>query len=119
MTALVIVLILAVLVLAAVLFVTLSARKRDRRLLESRETAASDQRRRVAEATAQTEELARERASRERAEAELHETRLRIVALEQRRDQLEADAGETAGRPGLPYRSSSENPPEDTGRERA
>ena len=133
MTVLLIVLILAVLVLGAVLFVQVRARKRDARLIESRESAVSDQRQRVTEATARaersqaethharadaTEELAQERAGRERAEAELHEARLRIVALEQRRDALEADAGEEAGRRSL-FRRSSEIHPEDTERERS
>jgi predicted Holliday junction resolvase-like endonuclease len=111
MTALVIVLILAVLVLAAVLFRTLSARRRDQRLIEA--TARSEADKHYARADA-TEDLAQERASRERAEAELHEARLRIVALEHRRDTLEADAGQSASRLGLFNRSSSEIPPEDT-----
>jgi hypothetical protein len=65
------------------------------------------------------EELAQARAAREHAEAELHEARLRIVALELRREALEADVAEEAGRRGLFRRSSSVIPPEDAERERA
>jgi FtsZ-interacting cell division protein ZipA len=133
MTTLEVVLIIAVVALAAALLATLAARRRDRKLVESRESMVSDQRQRVHEATAQaersqadmhharadaTEELAVERAARERAEAELHEARLQIVALEQRRDTLEADAGEAVGRRSLFRRSDSEIPPEDAEQER-
>jgi hypothetical protein len=118
MTALVIVLGLAVLVLAAALFVTLSARQRDRRLIEIAARAGSSGADGHHARPHATDELARERAARERAEAELHEARLRIVALERRRDALEADAGESASRLGLFSRSSSEIPPEDTERQR-
>jgi hypothetical protein len=105
MTALVIVLILAVLVLAALLVATRKALKREHRLLDSREAQMSDDRRRVTEVTAAAE------SSLSHARAELHEARLQIVALEQRRDALEADAGEEAGRRSL-FRSSSEIHPE-------
>jgi predicted Holliday junction resolvase-like endonuclease len=123
MTALDVILILAVLVLAVLLFVTLRARRHDRRVIESRESAMSDHRQRVTEATAAAErsqaEMHHVRAARERVEAELHEARLQIVGLEQRRDLLEAAAGEEAGSRSLFIRSSSENHPEDSERERS
>jgi predicted Holliday junction resolvase-like endonuclease len=109
MTALVIVLILAVLVLAALLVATRRALKREQRLLDSREAQMSDHRQRVTEATATAE---RSQADMHHVQAELHEARLQIVALEQRRDALEADAGEEAGRRSLFRRSSSEIHPE-------
>ena len=102
MTALEIVLIVAVAVLAVALAITLRTRVRDRTPIEAR--------------PGPLDELAEVRAAREHAEAELHEARLRIVALEHRRNRLEADA-EEAGRLGLFRRSSSGIPPEDTERE--
>jgi FtsZ-interacting cell division protein ZipA len=133
MTTLEVVLIIAVVVLAAALLASLASRRRDRRLVDSRESMVADQRQRVHEATAQaersqadmhharadaTEELAEERAARERAQADLHEARLQIVALEQRRDSLEADADENAGRRSLFRRTGSEMIPEDAEQER-
>jgi flagellar biosynthesis/type III secretory pathway M-ring protein FliF/YscJ len=132
MTTLEIILAIAVVALAAALVMAIAARRRDRRLVESREAMASDQRQRVTEATARaerseadkhharadaTEQLAQERAGRERAEAELHEARLRIVALEQRRDTLEEEAGE-APRRSIFRRSSSDVDPRDVEHEK-
>jgi hypothetical protein len=132
MTALEIILAIAVVALAAALVMTLRARKKDRRLVDSHEARVSDQRQRMSEATARaerseadkhharadaTEQLGQERAARERAEAELHEARLRIVALEQRRDTMEEEAGE-APRRSLFRRSSSDVDPRDAEREK-
>jgi hypothetical protein len=122
MTAVDIVLIVAVAALAAALVLTLRAHRRDTLRIESREAAAADQSQRVTEASANSErsqaEKHRAQAAREHAEAELHEARLQIVALEQRRNALEADVAEEAGRRGLFRRSSSEIPPEGAERER-
>src|SRR3954468_6387908 len=113
MTTLEIILIIAVVALAAALFgaeAPRRGRRRDRRIVRSREATVADQRQRVTEATARaerseaekhharadtTEALARERAARERTQAELHEARLQVAALEQSRDLQEQEAGET------------------------
>ena len=109
MTAVEIILIVAVSALATALVLTLRARGQERSRCEVEKDLAR---------AGSFEELAQTRAARQHAEAELHEARLQIVALEQRRDALEADMAEEAGRLGLFRRSSSEIPPEDTGRER-
>lgn len=110
MSALEIVLILAVAALGGALVLALRARRRERSRCDiEKDLVRADS----------FEELAQTRAARRHAEAELHEARLQIVALEQRRDALEADVAEEAGRLGLFRRSSSAIPPEDTGRERA
>lgn len=100
MTALDVILIVIAVALAAALIWSLSAWRRDRRLVESREAMAEGHRQRVTEATTRaerteaemhqtradaTEEVAEERAARHGAEAELHEARARIAALEQER----------------------------------
>ena len=109
MTALEIILIVAAAALTTALILTSRARRRERYQCEVEKSLVR---------TESFDELAQMRAARQNAEAELHEARLRIVALERRRDALEADMAEEAGRLGLFRRSSSEIPPEDTGRER-
>jgi hypothetical protein len=97
-----IVLVVAVVSLAGALFLALRARRHERFRCEDEKELVSAE---------PFEELARAQAAREHAEAELHEARLRIVALELRRDALEADLAEEAGRRGLFRRSSSGIPP--------
>ena len=124
MSALEIILLLVVVALAAALAMTLRARRRDLRL-------TSEHHERLTEATARAErseaekhharadvveELANERVARERAQAALHEARLRIAALEQRRDVREEEAGEVPRR-SIFRRSGSEVDPHDTERE--
>jgi F0F1-type ATP synthase membrane subunit b/b' len=99
MTTLEVILIVVAAVLGLALVWALMAWRRDRRLLDSRESMVEGHRQRVSEATVRaerteadmhqaradtTEELAEERSARHRAEAELHEARARIAALEQR-----------------------------------
>ena len=110
MSALEIVLIVAVASLAGGLLLALRARRQERSRSEiEKDLVRADS----------FEELAQTRAARQHAEAELHEARLQIAGLEQRRAALEADVADEAGRLGLFRRSSSGIPPEDTGRERA
>jgi hypothetical protein len=108
-SALEIVLIVAVALLAGALLLALRARRQERSRCETEKGLVRAD---------SFDELAQTRAARRHAEAELHEARLRIVALEHRRDALEADMAEEAGRLGLFRRPSSEIPPEDTERER-
>ena len=96
MTTLEVILIVVAAALALALVWSLTARRRDRRLIASRDSMVEGHRQRVSEATVRaerteadmhqaradtTEELAEERAARHRAEAELHEARARIAAL--------------------------------------
>ena len=102
-----IVLIALVAVLATALLVTVRARRRDRKLVRSHAEHVETHRQQAVESTSHaerqkaaahhtradaTEELARERAARQRLEAELHEARARIAELDGQRNG-QRDAG--------------------------
>src|SRR5437763_4712223 len=103
-----VILIIVAALLTAALVWSLIARRRDRKLVASRESMVEGHRQRVTEATTRaerneaemhraradtTEELAEERSARHRAEAELHEARARIAALEQHASGDDARSG--------------------------